>query len=343
MDAQTANTPQNSNVAQNRAERARSGALMPGRGTPLRGRRRAVALMLVMIAVIVAGTVGYSYLSAQETAVALARNIDDAAKARYVAESGMEIALSFIRTNSNWRTAVSNGTWASNVSLAGGTYTIRGEDGIDANNDGVITIPTEGDGSLSDNTGDPVTLTVTAVVGGASSKVTAVTGSAGGGGAQYGYKSVSPLSQDDLDGMQIACRVSIGTGGALKSISYYGGGPTSKDYRLALYTDSHGEPGALVAQTAVTRLGSNAAAWRTAAVIGTPPNVSAGDYWIAVGVEHKQMDVYYGSVGEIRFKSGDVIDGSYSSSWGSSISSLPAALNAYVTIDSSGVSIDWKN
>jgi hypothetical protein len=68
------------------------------------------------------------------------------------------MALSYVQTHDDWRTARLPGNWVTDQSLAGGTFTIRGDDGEDTNGDGVV----EGDGSFTDDTMDLLTLTATA-------------------------------------------------------------------------------------------------------------------------------------------------------------------------------------
>ncbi len=136
----------------------------------LRRSRRGVALMLAMIAIIVAGTVAYSYVGSQNTAIALAGNIKNHGQARYLAETGLDIALAAIRTNSTWRTQRPNGAWITDQAFGAGTYTIVGQDGVDTNGDGVV----DGDGSLSDDPTDLLTLTITGKVSGSSHILRAV-------------------------------------------------------------------------------------------------------------------------------------------------------------------------
>lgn len=130
-----------------------------------RGYRRGVALLLVMIAVFISAVVAYGYLAEQGTAVTVARNARDHAQARAVAESCLEIALAYVRTTPGWRGQVSDETpWTSHAELAGGTCSVRGEDGQDLDGDHVISVPAEGDGDLSSSNGgddDVFTLTIT--------------------------------------------------------------------------------------------------------------------------------------------------------------------------------------
>jgi len=118
-------------------------------------------MLLALIALTVATVIAYSYLSAQSTSVGIARNVSHHAKARYIAETGLELAIAYVKSGADWRADKVNGTWASSQAFAGGTYTIVGEDGEDLDGNGSITQPTEGDGDLTDDTSDPLTLTVT--------------------------------------------------------------------------------------------------------------------------------------------------------------------------------------
>ena len=56
-------------------------------------RRRGVALILVLMAVVVTATIALSYVATQGTSISVARNITEHSRARYVAESGLEPEL----------------------------------------------------------------------------------------------------------------------------------------------------------------------------------------------------------------------------------------------------------
>ena len=137
----------------------------------LRGeRRRGVALVLVLFAVAVAVTLAYSFLAGQSTTIGISRNIENHAKARYVAESGLKLAIAHVRANEDWRTDQSHGTWVTDEPFGEGTYTIVGEDGRDTDGDGTV----DGDGDLSDDSDDLLTLTVTGKVNGTAHVVRAI-------------------------------------------------------------------------------------------------------------------------------------------------------------------------
>jgi hypothetical protein len=137
-------------------------------------RRRSVALILVLIAVTISATLALAFVSAQSTSIGIARNIQNHPQARYVAESGLELAIAYMRANTDWRTVQSEGAWVTDEPFAGGTFTVVGEDGVDIDGDGVIAVPGEGDGDLADDNSERLTLTVTGRAGGASQVVHAV-------------------------------------------------------------------------------------------------------------------------------------------------------------------------
>lgn len=134
-------------------------------------RRRGVVLVFVLVAVLMAATLASTFLGGQSTSIGIARNVDNQARARFVAESGLELAIAHVRSNSSWRTDQSHGTWVTDEAFGQGTFTIVGEDGLDSDGDGIID---DGDKNLADDDSDPLTLTVTGKYGGASHSVRAV-------------------------------------------------------------------------------------------------------------------------------------------------------------------------
>lgn len=132
-------------------------------------RRRGVALLLALIAMVISATLAYSYLETQNTAVAIARNINEQATARYMADAGMEMLVDYIRKNPDkWREKRGNDPWfQSDPSFGDGTFHVEVEDGEDLDGDGLINTEgdtPEGDGDLTNNSDDPFTVTITATV-----------------------------------------------------------------------------------------------------------------------------------------------------------------------------------
>ena len=60
--------------------------------------------MLVMVAILVSGTMAIAYFGSTDNSVEIGANIQSAAQARAVAESGLEVAIAILETNSQWQT-----------------------------------------------------------------------------------------------------------------------------------------------------------------------------------------------------------------------------------------------
>jgi hypothetical protein len=131
--------------------------------------QRGSALLLVTITVAIVVTMGLTFLSSTATTTEIVGSHNDQQRARMIAESGLEYAIHYVNNSSSWRSSQTEGTWVSNQAYGGGTFSIIGQDGYDINGDGVV----EGDGSLSDNSGDPVTLTSIGTFNGVSVSVSA--------------------------------------------------------------------------------------------------------------------------------------------------------------------------
>lgn len=111
-----------------------------------------------------AAVMACSYLHEQGGSLGIARNVGDRARARCVAQAGLDLAMAYIQANGDWRTARPNGTWVTGQALYGAGVTIRVEDGSDANGDGLISVPSEGDADLADDPAEPFTISVTAAL-----------------------------------------------------------------------------------------------------------------------------------------------------------------------------------
>ena len=141
-----------------------------------RGRpaRPGVALVIVMVAVAVAMVLALSFQSVSSTTVPIAQNADRHTSARAVAESALAMAVKHVRTSGGWRSEFAAGALPVDQAFGPGTFTLSVEDGEDLNGDGVISGAEETDGDLSDDSGDPVTLTVLARVDNVVHRVQAV-------------------------------------------------------------------------------------------------------------------------------------------------------------------------
>lgn len=139
-----------------------------------RSSRRGIALLMVLLALIVATILALSFQAAQSTALPIARNVNDHAAAREVAESAMAMTINYLRSSPNWRDEFAAGQLPANQSLGPGTFTVAVIDGQDLDGDGIVHGPDETDGDLLDDPSDPVTVTVVARVGQVTHRLQAV-------------------------------------------------------------------------------------------------------------------------------------------------------------------------
>lgn len=138
------------------------------------------AMLLVMIMVGAAFVLGMSYLNAQSTSTSMMENKRRQAMARYIAESGLDMAVEEVKGNPDWRTDQTSGTWVTNYALAGGTVTIAGVDE---------------DGDLEDASTDPVALTAIGSFQGVTYRTAAAVsfGDGAGGGGGYGITTTGMI------------------------------------------------------------------------------------------------------------------------------------------------------
>ncbi len=86
--------------------------------------RRGIALMLVMVAILVTGGMAVAYFGSRDNSIAISSNIEAAAKARAVAESGLDLAVAILETDSDWRTQHVDGVILDAFAFSGGTITL---------------------------------------------------------------------------------------------------------------------------------------------------------------------------------------------------------------------------
>lgn len=138
----------------------------------LRTRQRGVAMVLVLIALAMATVIGLSFLNTQSTTTGIAQNVGKQTRARGIAESALEMTIDHLRTNPNWRSDKTSGTWigdeSANNQLDGGKFTIIVQDGIIDDNGDVV-----GDGDLSNNMTDKVVITAVGYYQGVSHSIRA--------------------------------------------------------------------------------------------------------------------------------------------------------------------------
>jgi len=86
--------------------------------------RRGIALMLVMVAVLVTGSMAVAYFGSRDNSIAISSNVEASARARAVAESGLNLAVAILETDSDWRTQHADGVLLDAFSFGGGEITV---------------------------------------------------------------------------------------------------------------------------------------------------------------------------------------------------------------------------
>ena len=87
--------------------------------------RRGLAMLLVLISLAMATIVATSYLSSRDNSAVIGANVHDAAVARWAADSGLELTIAVLETQSDWRTAHTNGVLLNGYPIAGATLRVE--------------------------------------------------------------------------------------------------------------------------------------------------------------------------------------------------------------------------
>ncbi len=85
---------------------------------------RGVALLMVMIGLVVCTLLTAGFLSSQGTAIGIVRNERDAEQCRFLAQSGIDLCFSFIKSKPTWREAMTPGIWLNQYPIGNGTVTV---------------------------------------------------------------------------------------------------------------------------------------------------------------------------------------------------------------------------
>ncbi len=86
--------------------------------------RRGVAMMLVMVAVLVTGAMAVAYFGSRDNSIAISANIASSSNARIVAESGLDLAVAILETDTSWRTSHIDGVILQDHQLGDGLISI---------------------------------------------------------------------------------------------------------------------------------------------------------------------------------------------------------------------------
>jgi hypothetical protein len=168
-----------------------------------------------------------------------------------------------------------------------------------------------------------------ASAGTATRQITSIMPPAGIPGA-FGFFTPFSSGQLGVAGKQIATQVEMLEAGYVTSITARINGPSPKLTRYAIYSDSGGEPANLLAQSYNATIDGNAADyhWRTLYIPST--YLAAGNYWLAMCVEHANIEYSYdGLGGQTRYNDNDAITSGYGATWGASTATSTRRANIY--------------
>jgi hypothetical protein len=153
---------------------------------------------------------------------------------------------------------------------------------------------------------------------------------AAGNVTTFGFKAAFTSAEQSVHRKQIATQVDLSDALTVTSITAYVGGDNSDLVRYAIYTDSSGEPDTLIAQTTTATSAAGSVNWLTITLL--PTNLTAGTYWLALSLEHdKQGYRYENTGGKTRYNDTRAVTDGFSSSWGTSTSSLTRHVSIYAS------------
>jgi hypothetical protein len=129
---------------------------------------------------------------------------------------------------------------------------------------------------------------------------------------------------------QVATQVVMTDACTLTSVSAYVNGPSPKMIRFGIYSDSGGEPANLLAQSYVDAIGGNAADYHWVTFFIPSTSVAAGNYWLALGMEHSNMEYAFDATGgQTRMNNNDPVVSGFNTPWGTSSTSNTRRVNIY--------------
>jgi len=129
-------------------------------------RRRGMAMLLVMIALVVCLILVAGFLNTQATATGIAHNERNYQECKSLAQSGIDVCVWQMKNRPDWREVMPIGNWLANQSIGGGTVTVSVADATN---------------SFTDDNTQSVTMTSTATANGRTCTLVAIVGPTGGG------------------------------------------------------------------------------------------------------------------------------------------------------------------
>ncbi|MDP7006248.1 MAG: hypothetical protein QF718_08580 [Phycisphaerales bacterium] len=87
-------------------------------------KRRGIAMMLVLVAILVTGGMAVAYFGSRDNSIAISSNVEQSIRARTIAESGLDLAVAILETNTDWRTNHIDGVILNDYQVGDGSITI---------------------------------------------------------------------------------------------------------------------------------------------------------------------------------------------------------------------------
>jgi hypothetical protein len=82
-------------------------------------------MMLVLICMVIATILAIAFLAGQSNSTTISANVSNQAEARWLAQSGLEIGIAVLETDSGWRTGHNEGTILNDFALGNGTIQLQ--------------------------------------------------------------------------------------------------------------------------------------------------------------------------------------------------------------------------
>ena len=143
--------------------------------------------------------------------------------------------------------------------------------------------------------------------------------------SNFGFDEVFTEAASGLRQTQLATQVKLFESGTVTSLTAYVGGQNS-NVRLAIYADAGGEPGSLIAETAVAN--TTSAMQRLTIDLPDVP-LPAGDYWLAIGLAHNNQQIVRTGGGQSRFLSHAAASSGFLANWGTSAQKGDSQISIY--------------
>ena len=149
----------------------------------------------------------------------------------------------------------------------------------------------------------------------------------------FGNTTQHNNKEKNVQQIQIASPVTIGQAMSVTSLTAYIS-KKDKKVRYAIYTDSSGEPGTLLAETEQVKM-TESNGWLEIP-LDAPVAVSAGTYWLALSFEDKDQEYYYDTTGSMRHRTYNAYGNGFLASWGTSDASYTRLLDMYLSANVAG-------